>query len=108
MKDCIKSLALWILIPLWIFVAIAADCRDLQQKLIKAPEYNSDDNLTQDTLAQETRRMDLDNKPSAVLQAGIFEDLQRKIDEDSAIKDVGVQVPYAWTRRLIVIRLSAI
>jgi hypothetical protein len=32
--------------------------------------------------------MDLDNKPSAVLQAGIFEDLQRKIDEDSAIKDV--------------------
>ncbi|KAF1821188.1 Translin [Dissoconium aciculare CBS 342.82] len=31
--------------------------------------------------------MDLDNKPSAVLQAGIFEDLQRKIDEDSAIKD---------------------
>jgi hypothetical protein len=34
--------------------------------------------------------MDLDNKPSAVLQAGIFEDLQRKIDEDSAIKDVSV------------------
>jgi hypothetical protein len=36
--------------------------------------------------------MELDNKPSAVLQAGIFEDLQRKIDEDSAIKDVRVRL----------------
>lgn len=32
--------------------------------------------------------MEVDKKPSVLLQSGIFEDLQRKIDEDSAVKDV--------------------
>jgi len=31
--------------------------------------------------------MEVDKKPSVLLQSGIFEDLQRKIDEDSAVKD---------------------